>query len=104
MVKKKHYLKLKKKTIWLLVSLFLITWIVFFDNYSIITRYKLYTKKNQLLKQIKHIEYTTDSLDQKIETLKKIPIEIETMARELYGLRRKGEIVIKIVHKKKNKY
>ncbi|HKJ34675.1 MAG TPA: septum formation initiator family protein [Balneolales bacterium] len=89
-------LRWKKSFIFLLLIAFLVIWFGFLDTYSVWTRIKLSREKSQLKAKTELLKQKTDTLNQKISELKKNPDLIEKIAREKYGMRKKGETVYRV--------
>lgn len=71
-------------------------WFLFFDTYSLSTRYQLESQKDELAERTKEMEKQTEVLKLKIEDLKNNPDLLEKIAREEYGMRKPGETVYRI--------
>ena len=85
----------KSALISLLIGFFAL-WFLFFDTYSLATRYQLESRKDELIERTKELEQKTKELEQKIEELKNNPDLLEKIAREEYGMRKPGETVYRI--------
>ncbi len=70
-----------------------LSWILFFDTFSLLTRYQLSSKEDQLKEDIERLEAQIRELESQIERLEKDPALIERIAREEYGMRKPGETV-----------
>ena len=73
-----------------------VLWFAFFDSYSLMTRYQLYSQKSDLIERTQELEEKSAELKQKIEDLKNNPELLEKIAREEYGMRKPGETVYRI--------
>lgn len=93
-------LKWKKSFIFFLLIAFLVIWFGFLDTYSVWTQLKLGREKRQLKAKTELLKQKTDSLNHKINELKKNPALIEKIARQKYGMRKKGETVYRVEVKK----
>lgn len=71
-------------------------WFLFFDNYSIYTRYQLQQEKQELIERTQELQKQTVELEEKISDLEDNPDLLEKIAREEYGMRKPGETVYKI--------
>ncbi|MFO7848279.1 MAG: septum formation initiator family protein [Balneolaceae bacterium] len=85
----------KSALIGLLVGIFAL-WFLFFDTYSLTTRYQLESQKDELIERTRELEQESEELRKKIETLENNPDLLEKIAREEYGMRKPGETVYKI--------
>lgn len=72
---------------------FVLIWVGFFDNHSLLTRYQLHKQHTELLKRIELLKEETRKVEQKIEALENDPAQLERIAREEYGMRRPGEVI-----------
>lgn len=86
----------KKSALISLLIGFVALWLLFFDTYSLSTRYQLETQKEELIERTKELESKTKELEQKIEDLENNPDLLEKIAREEYGMRKPGETVYRI--------
>ena len=94
-------LSIKKIKVAVLLIIFIIAGLFLaFNDYGIIRYFKL---KNEVLKlrdEVSRIEKENKSLQDEIDSLQnKIPAKIEKVAREKYGMMRKGETAIEIKSK-----
>lgn len=89
-------LRWRKSVLICLLVAFLIVWFGFLDTYSVWTRYQLSHKKTELIQETAHIKEKTKMLDQKIDDLKNNPELVEKIAREEYGMRKKGDTVYRV--------
>lgn len=87
----------KKTFLFLLLTGFLVIWFGFIDTYSIYARYKLNREKEALKAKIEVLKLETELLDLKIKELKENPDLLEKIAREQYGMRKKGEKVYRVI-------
>ncbi len=99
MKKFSEILKYKKIIIGSTVAL-VISAFVLFSQYGLLKRLALENKKSQLIKKFKNEAITRDSLKKKKISLINDTFEIEKIAREKYGMHKKGE---KIFYFEKNK-
>lgn len=89
-------LRWRKSFLFLILGGFVLVWFSFIDTYSLWTRYQLSQRKNELIEKTKELEAKTATLKLRIEKLKSDPALLERIAREDYGMRKKGETVYKI--------
>lgn len=71
-------------------------WFLFFDTYSLTTRYQLETRKSELIERTTELEAKSEELQEKIKALEKNPDLLEKIAREEYGMRKPGETIYRI--------
>ena len=96
---KKEYLNPLRWNRTVLVSVFLafITlWFLFIDTYSLLTRFQLESRKQELIEKTAEYEVMTEELKEKINALENNPHLLEKIAREEYGMRKPGEVVYRI--------
>ena len=89
-------LRWRKSFLILLLVGFLVLWFGFLDTYSVYTRYNLKKEQDELKAKIERLEAETDSLNAAIEALKKDSTLLEKIAREEYGMRKRGETVYRV--------
>lgn len=89
-------LRWRKSFLALVLGGFIFLWFAFIDTYSLWTRYKLTQRKSELIEKTRQLRSETEQLKLKIEKLKSDPSLLERIAREEYGMRKKGETVYKI--------
>lgn len=89
-------LRWRKSVLICLLVAFLVIWFGFLDTYSIWTRNQLSRKKTELIQETAQLKKKTKELDQKIKDLKNNPELTEKIAREEYGMRKKGETVYRV--------
>jgi len=77
----------------------IVLFLLLFSSYGLINRIEFYKKRNQAQQELIHNKSINDSLKKRIKALKYDILEIERVAREKYGLIRKGEKVY--IRKKK---
>lgn len=75
---------------------FMALWFLFIDTYSLLTKYQLDSKKEDLIERTAELERKTAELEQKIEELENNPDLLEKIAREEYGMRKPGETVYRV--------
>ena len=76
-----------------------VSWILFFDTFSMLTRFQLARKEDQLKNEIQRLEAQIQELETQIERLENDPALLERIAREEYGMRKPGETVYTIEQK-----
>ncbi len=86
------YFKSRKRLI-IAIFLSLLLFLVLFSNFGVIKRVNLEIAKSNLNDQILSAKLEQDSLNDKISNLKSNLHEIERIAREKYGMIRRGEKV-----------
>jgi cell division protein FtsB len=89
-------LRWRKSFLILILGGFLLIWFAFVDTYSIWTRIELHERKDNLKEKKEKLKKETAVLKDKIENLKTDPFLLERIAREEYGMKKKGETVYKI--------
>ncbi len=90
------------KTLFIILGLIFLVGAVyiFFNNEGILKYLKLKSDVNDLKEQILTVDKDNKSLQAEIDSLqRKDPAKIEKIAREKYGMIRKGETTIKIIEK-----
>jgi cell division protein FtsB len=75
---------------------FALLWFGFVDRYSLYARYQISQEKEAIEQRIERLREETSRLEQKIETIREHPVYFERIAREEYGMRRKGEVIYRI--------
>jgi len=89
-------LRWSKMFLIILLGGFVVIWFSFFDTYSLWTRYQLYRRYNHLKHKTKQLKSDTRMLKQKIDSLNNNPALVKRLAREKYGMKKKGETIYKI--------
>jgi cell division protein FtsB len=89
-------LRWRKSFLLFLLLTFLVVWFGFLDTYSVWTRYQLSREKEHLIEKTEMLKQRTDTLNKKIHELKNDPKLIEKIAREKYGMQKKGETVYRV--------
>lgn len=89
-----------KSLLLLILVGFVIIWFAFFDTYSLLTRYQLSERKEELRQKTEQLKAETAELKEKIKDFKSNPALLERIAREEYGMHKEGETVYKIHIKK----
>ncbi len=89
-------LRWRKSFLLTLLILSLVIWFGFLDTYSLWSRYELSRRKEDLIEKTAELKKETQELNKKIDNLKNNPQLIEKIAREEYGMRRKGETVYRV--------
>lgn len=89
-------LRWKKSFLISILVAFSAIWFLFFDTYSLWTRYQLSRKKQHLIEKTAEFNAKAEELEHKIHEIKTNEKLIEKIAREEYGMRKPGEKVYKI--------
>jgi cell division protein FtsB len=84
--------KKRRRWIWVAVSI-LVLYFVLFSNSGLVKRFSLESEKAELQEKILKAKMQNDSLKHRIELLKSDELEIERVAREKYGMKKKGETI-----------
>lgn len=92
-------LRWKRSFLFSLLLGFLAIWFGFIDTYSLSTRFKLAREKEELKEKIAELQQKTEKLEVSIAELKANPDLLEKIAREHYGMRKKGEKIYRIIQK-----
>ncbi|MGM0587935.1 MAG: FtsB family cell division protein [Bacteroidota bacterium] len=93
-------LRWRKSFLAIILAIFLLVWFGFLDTYSIWTRYQLAERKDELKAKTEQLNKETQLLQQKVHQLQTDSSLIERIAREEYGMKRKGETIYRIKGKK----
>ena len=83
----------KRSWILILLTAFVAVWFLFFDTYSLMTKYNLERQKKELIQKTEDYQLRTAELESKIEALENNPELLEKIAREDYGMRKPDETV-----------
>lgn len=94
--------KRRKKWIYGLIAILVLYFVMFSDS-GVITRFSLESEKAELKEKISRAKKETDSMKHRIEELKTNDLEIERVAREKYGMKKKGETIYIIEEDNNNK-
>lgn len=86
----------RKSFLVLILGGFVFIWFAFIDTYSIWTRIELNQRLDELQSKKKALQQETHILKKKINDLKNDPMLLERIAREEYGMKKKGETIYKI--------
>ncbi len=89
-----------KRKIALYSFLLIVILTLVFSEYGIYKRLSLLSTYNDLHSDMYHLNYETDSLKREMKTLRSDNREIERIAREEYGLVKKGENILFFQSKK----
>lgn len=89
-------LRWRKSFLILILGGFVVVWFTFIDTYSVWTRIQLEQRQQELKTKKENLKSKTLILKQKIEDLQTDPLLFERIAREEYGMKKKGETVYKI--------
>lgn len=92
-------LRWKRSFLITIAGLFLVLWFGFLDTYSVATRIRLASQKRELKARTEALKKEIDLLEIEISKLENDPNIIERIARENYGMRKKGETVYRIQEK-----
>lgn len=97
-MKNNYFNSFRWKRSWIIIALVLFTgtWFLFFDTYSLMTKFQLERQKNELIERTEQYQKQAEELDKKIDALNNDPDLIERIAREDYGMRKPDETVYKI--------
>ncbi len=98
-------IEIKRKFFRFVFVFVLLAWvgyILFFSNYGFVRKWQLEKERKELLNQIREEIRRRDSLEQRIKLLETDTLEIERIAREIYGLVKEGEEIYAITKKKAN--
>ena len=90
------------KTLFIILGLIFLVGAVyiFFNDEGILKYLKLKNEVNNLKQQITTVDIDNKNIQAEIDSLQnKVPAKIEKIAREKYGMIRKGEKTIKIIEK-----
>jgi cell division protein FtsB len=93
-------LRWRKSFLGLILLAFLVVWFGFLDTYSMWTRFKLNQRKEELKAKTEQLKEDTELLKQKVHQLQTDSTLIERIAREEYGMKRKGETIYRIKKEK----
>ena len=83
----------KRSWIFYLLTAFIAVWFMFFDTYSLMTKFNLERQKKELIQHTEEYQMKTAELEAKIEALENNPELLEKIAREDYGMRKPDETV-----------
>lgn len=89
-------LQIKKSYLFLFLGGVIVVWMVFFDTYSLWTRYSLNERKEELIRKTEQLKQETKELQVKINNLENDTSLLKRIAREKYGMHKKGETVYKV--------
>jgi cell division protein FtsB len=90
-IRKLSDLRFKKKLILVISVLAFIFGFILFSPYGVIKSIKLASEKKANYEKLKHFINENDSLRKKIKEMYTDKLEIERIAREKYGMIKKGE-------------
>ena len=88
--------KIKKSYLFLFLGGIIALWLLFLDTYSIWTRYELSQRKEELIHRTQELKKDSQKLQVKIQNLKNDTSLLKRIAREKYGMHKKGETVYKV--------
>lgn len=86
---------IKNKFVW--VTAFFVVWVIFFDQYNLISRVKNNQKLNQLEKEKKHYISEIEKNSRMLEELKGDKETLEKFAREQYLMKKKDEDIYLVI-------
>ena len=75
---------------------FALIWFGFVDRYSLYARYQISREKDAVEQRTEQLREETKRIEAKIERIREHPVYFERIAREEYGMRRKGEVIYRI--------
>lgn len=88
--------QIKKSYLLLFLGGVIVVWMLFFDTYSIWTRYSLSERKDELIQKTEQLKEETVRLKTKIQSLENDTSLLKRIAREKYGMHKEGETVYKV--------
>jgi cell division protein FtsB len=92
-IRKLAGLRYKKRLLLVIALLAIILGFILFSSYGVVTRVKLTSDKQKKYEELKNLIMQNDSLRNVIKDMKSDTTEIERLAREKYGMIKKGEKV-----------
>lgn len=81
-----------RKIIYIILGFLFVAFILFSDT-GIFKRFSLESQKAELIEKIDNAKNESDSLRKRVKMLKNDNEEIERVAREKYGMKKKGETI-----------
>jgi cell division protein FtsB len=86
---------------WLIAGavLVLMVWLTFFDSHSLLRRAQWHHEMSTLRAENEQLQARIDELEQKLQETSSDEV-VEQIAREQYGMRRRGETVYRVEHQK----
>lgn len=97
----KNASKNKKRTVILVLATVALLYLLV-DNKGVLARVRLESQRTDMLAKIQAAEDSTARLKDHIKALEKDQKTIETIAREKYGMTRKGETMYRVQKEKQN--
>jgi cell division protein FtsB len=79
---------------YLLIGFVFLIWLVFLDEYRLITQWKLMRKREEMKKEIQQYAYLIDSIRKELKQIQEDSFYIEKYAREHYFFKKPDELVI----------
>ncbi len=92
-----------KRRTGLLLLAFILFFYLLFDNKGVIARIRLETERTELQEKIAAAQQETEELKKQVKALEGDRKTIETIARERYGMTRKGEKLYRVQKKEPSK-
>ncbi len=92
----------RRRLIYALIGILVLSFVLFSDS-GLINRFSLESEKSELKLKIIHAKSRKDSLKNRIDVLNSDDKEIEKVAREKYGMKKKGETIYLIEENSDNK-
>jgi len=89
-------LRWSKLLLYIVLGGFVFLWVAFLSTYSLWASYKLHRRYHHLKQKTAQLNANTKILKQKIDSLKSDPKLVKRIAREKYGMKKKGETIYKI--------
>lgn len=94
--------KRRRRLLFAVIGILVLSFILFSDT-GVINRFTLEQEKKELKHKIEEAEKETDSLKKRMKMLQSEDDEIERVAREKYGMKKKGEEIYLIERDTENK-
>lgn len=91
-----------KKLLIISISSALVLGFVLFSDHGMVKRFQLESRKSEIFEEILAEKLEMDSLTNEIKSMRYDTVKIERIAREKYGLIKKGEKVYKIKSNRDN--
>ena len=88
-----------KRRTGLFILAFILLFYLLFDNKGIIARIQLESEKSEMEQKIAAAQLQTEDLKKQVKALESDRKTIETIARERYGMTRKGEKLYRVQKK-----
>lgn len=94
--------KRRRRLLFAVIGILILSFVLFSDT-GVINRFALEQEKKDLKHKIKESRKETDSLNKRMKMLQNDDEEIERVAREKYGMKKKGEEIFLIERDTENK-